>query len=103
MVATLQGIGVGELAELLKHHSPAAFLCHGFVPVLGGHVLEGEVAILVLKVDAVEGQQLGEELGFDLLAEVVEGVAVEEVSLFACVGVQVGVEEQPILGRKVLS
>lgn len=49
--------------------------------VLAVHVFLHKVTALVLKVLAVQGQQLGEQAGIHLFPQFVDGVTIDEVAL----------------------
>ena len=56
-----------------------------------------ELAGPVIGVYRVERHHLGEGLGLDLFSELFVGIPVKETALSLAVGVEIAVEEQPIL------
>lgn len=60
VVAAFQRIGVNDPKLLVEYHPTAPLLIHILEPVLGLHVLPGEVALIELEIDAVVAQQLWE-------------------------------------------
>ena len=102
MEPTFQSIGVDNPELFIKANPATAFFGHILLLVLGLHVFFAEVALLVIEVKAVLRKHLCEKLGLDLLHELIDGVAVEEGAFFAGMGMQIAVEEQPILTDKVL-
>lgn len=73
-------------------HSTAAFLSQFLVPVLRSHLLLREVAGLELEVYAVQGHYFSEQLGLNLLGELLESIAVEEVPAFT--GMSMEIQEE---------
>ena len=81
-----------DVGQPMHDHSAASFFGPLLVPILGVHLLERKVAVLVLKPTVVQRKQLAEDLAFYLLHEVVDCVAVDECSLLGVVGMQVEVK-----------
>ena len=90
--AALQTIRMDDVSHPMHNHSPTSLFSPLLVPVLGVHLLEGKVAILVFKTTVVQGEQFAEDLAFYLFHEVVYGVAVDECPLFCVVGMQVEIK-----------
>lgn len=76
----------------MHDHSPAPLFRPFLVPVLRVHLFEGKVAILVLKATVVQGEQLAENLAFNLFNKVIDSVAVDECSLLCIMGMQVEIK-----------
>ena len=81
----------------MHDHSAASFFGPLLVPILGVHLLERKVAVLVLKPTVVQRKQLAEDLAFHLLYEIWEGVAIDEATLLGIMGMQIKVEGESVL------
>lgn len=93
-VAAFESVGVGCLQVSVEHHPPRPLLRHVLVLVLGVHVVFAESAVRIVELNAVQGKQLREELGFGLEGRRVHRVPVDKVPFLLRVGVQVHVETQ---------
>lgn len=76
----------------VEDHPSAPLLGQILVLVLGVHMVLAEGTVVVVELNAVQRQQLCEELGLDLLLRIVQGVPVHEVALLLGVGMQIDVE-----------
>lgn len=81
----------------MHNYPSASLLGQVLVSVLSIHVLLAEVAVLVLETLIIHGNQFTENLALDLLHEIIDGIAVDEVALLGVVGMQVEVEGKPVL------
>jgi hypothetical protein len=88
---------VDDVGESMHHYPAAPFLRPLLVLVFRVHLLEREVAVLVLEPTVIHSEEFAEDLTLDLFHEVVDGVAVDESALLGVVGVQVKVERQSVV------
>ena len=103
MIPTFQRIGICKLAEFLEDHPTATLLGHLLVPIFRRHVLQGEVAVFILKVHAVQRKEFSEKLGLHLLCKIVKGIPIEKVPFLSSMSMQVGIKEQSFFPGEVFS
>lgn len=76
----------------VEDHPATSLLREILVLVLGIHVVLAEGTVVVVELNAVQRQQLCEELGLDLLLRIIQGVPVHEVAFLLRVGMQIDVK-----------
>ena len=94
---------MNDASEFMHDHPTTAFLGEVFEPIPSFHMLHTEVAALVFEVLAVLSKEFAKDLAFDLINEVVDGIAIEETAFFGVVSMQVKVESESTVFLKVLS
>jgi hypothetical protein len=97
-----QGVGVDDIGGLMHDYPSTSLLGEVFKAVTRVHVLLSEVAVFILEPCVIDGEELAEDLAFDLLHEVGEGVAVDEAALLGVMGVEVEVEGKPVVGYEMV-
>lgn len=98
MQPRLDSQAMDDTARSSEYHSGTPLFRKWFIPVLDFHVPLREVACVVLEVFAVHRQHLAEYLAFDLVDDVVEGVAIHEGSFCRAVAMHVKEKGQALLG-----
>lgn len=84
-----------DYSQLLVANYPCtALFADIFIPILSFHVFSREYALLELKIDAVLGEHFGVELTFNLLDELIDGVAKNEVTFESWVSMEIKVHEE---------
>lgn len=86
----------------MHYYSSASFFGPFLVAIFGVHLLEGKVAILILKSIVIQGKQLAEHLTLYLFHKVVDSVAVDECSFFGIMSMQVKVKRKSVILNEVI-
>jgi hypothetical protein len=93
MVTALDSIRMNYSKLLVKHDSTTPLLCFLLVAISGLHVLSGKDALLKLEVDTVSSKNSREDLAFNLLYELIDGIAECEIALESGMGMKVDIHE----------
>ena len=101
MKPALQCVGMNQPEFFVKNDSPTPFFCQLFLPVLSTHLLLTKITLLVVKIDAIQRQNLSIKLGFNLLNEIVNGIAVKKTALLPSMCVQIAIVKQPALFMEI--
>jgi hypothetical protein len=92
-------VAVDELVDFVEAHSATPFFCFLLKTVLRDHLLPREVAVVVLEVHAVKGEESGMKLALHLVNKLIDGIPVEEAPFPTSVSVEVAIEKQSLLLR----
>jgi len=87
-----------DYIELLEGENPTTSLfASGICFVLAFHVLCREVALLVGEVYAVQANQVGIKLSFDLFGKIINSISIQKTRFRRIMTMQIQIKEQPFL------
>ena len=90
------------VSKTIHDNSSASLFCHILIGVFCVHVFLWEIAVIVFESFMVHGEQLAEDLAFDLFDKVIDGITIDKCSFFCIMCMQVKIERKSIVTNEVI-